>query len=102
MAKLNLPPAEIHERTGLALGSIYTILSKARAKGIDLPSFKRGRPRGELKGGVILRLPQTLVTQLELAAEDRETTPRELATTILGVVIAEGLIDAVLDDGGTR
>ncbi len=78
-----LETAEIAEKVGIAEKSVCALERRHR--------FKTGPRR--------IILPFTVMDKLEVAAERRGKSPRKLALAILERVAADGLIDAVMDDG---
>jgi FixJ family two-component response regulator len=60
-------------------------------------AIKRLRDPGVLDGRLAL-LPADILSQMRRASAKRGMAPHELAVRIVRVVVAGGLIDAVLDD----
>lgn len=103
MAKDGIRPAMIDRAMpSVGLANIYTAISTARKAGVNIPPFPAIRmPRDG-------RLPRSLSIEvaalknrpaLLAAAKCRGMTETRLVRRLLDVVLRDGMIDAILDDG---
>ena len=102
LARQRVRPAEISQRIGCPVYSVYTALKKARAQGHDIPPFEGGS-RGRTTIGQELRflLPPDVAASLNAEAKARGIPPRKLAAAIITAVCDDRLFDAVLEENDT-
>lgn len=103
MARAGIRPALIAEAVpDVSMATIYTLISKARRAGADIPVFPAVR-RTHRKG-----MPCTIKIDLgnychkdalSLAARRRGITETRLVKQLLDVIFSDGMIDCILDDG---
>lgn len=90
-------PRVIASIIGSTYNGVSTTLSLLRRDGHDIPTMTS--PRCD-NVGIEVRsvVPRAVVGRLKDAAHRRETTPADLARKILLTVLADDMIDAILDD----
>lgn len=97
LAQKRLPPKDIAERLGLGRRQVAGSLARLRKNGEAIPEYSRkcGRKR--------CRVPVEPHVHDNLAsfADARGCEVSDIAVLILERVVLDGLVDAVLDDGGT-
>lgn len=97
-AKLGYPPRLIcHQVPGLSLRDVQRIVTKARAAGIVIDRFRQ-RPGGRGGGSISVTLGTKTMVDLAPFARRRGRTVNELVRAIVNAILADNLIDAVLDD----
>jgi hypothetical protein len=94
MAARGDAPAAIAAAAGCSAQTVYHYAWAARRMGHQIPARLPSSARLGLP-----RLPRDIAAQLGRAAARRGVTAERLARDILEAVIADDLIDAVLDDG---
>lgn len=97
LAKDGVPPKQIAEVLHLRAASVHYHLREARSTGEEIPHFKRGTGTGKV---FRIELPLELRDRLADHARRRKASPERLAARLVRTVLADGLVDAVLDDGG--
>ncbi len=95
LAKARHQPTAIADRLGLSRETVYNYISRARREGIDIPHFKR-RQADPRVGRIVVSAK--VMNSLKTAASARGLTVGELATRLLGHIVLDNLMDAVLDD----
>lgn len=97
LARQGTPPREIAPTLGLPIYRVYKTIADARRRGIELPRFGGGRPKGE---GEEIRflLPRDVASRLGLEATRRGISRRLLILSILFAVADDDLFNAVLED----
>ena len=91
LAANGLHTSEIARRIGIEEKSVSALLCSAR----------RSKRPAEKNGRTVL-FPIDILNALRIAAAKRNISVNELARRIVEAVADDGLIDAVLDDGGTE
>lgn len=100
MALAGTAPREIAVALGIEREAVYTAITMARRRGVDIPRFKGGPPSGEVRGGKNVRIPRTVYHVLHDEALRRGLPgPGALVTAILTAVCEDRLFDAVLEGG---
>lgn len=84
---------EVAESTGVCLASVHNAI---RRYNLDIKVFKSGRRKGQKIAHI--PLPEAVVPALEKAARDRHCSIHSLIASMIDAVVADGIIDAVLDD----
>jgi hypothetical protein len=104
LARAGVRPAAIVEHLAppASVFTVYNVLARARAAGLDLPRFNTN---GVAEGVpvAVVTVPAEILAALEAPADRRGVTAGDLARAVLAHVVRDGLVDAVLDDrdGGT-
>lgn len=82
---------------GISKNSVASTLSQLRRAGHDIPTRNAS---GTLNVGIEVRcvVPRVLMTRLRPAATRRDMSPAELAKKLLIMVLADDMVDAILDD----
>lgn len=89
-------PAEIAAATGSPIASVYSAVTQARARGIDIPRFTPSPHGGR---GRVIRVPHETFDRLEQVARDRGfRSTAALAAALLDAICDDDLFDAVLED----
>ena len=92
-------PAKIAEQLGIRVERVYHAFRTARRNGIDVPKYgTTGMRHTETR----VKINPALRGVLAPHAATRGLKTGELAQLILRTVAEDGLIDAVLDDGGAN
>lgn len=103
LARLGYPPRIIRQQLpDVTIPQINNCLKSARRNGIDLPPLPSRHPGGRRGGAHAVTLGGQLFAALAPPARRRGRTVNELVRKILDVLVAERLIDAVLDDADDR
>lgn len=89
-----LTSAQIGARIGIPATDVSALLCYSRGRSPDASiADEAGKP---------VRMPAGLLRRLQPAARKRGVSNETLAWMIVDAVVEDGLIDAVLDDGGER
>lgn len=91
--------AEIAKGLEISVEAVYGALYRARQAGINVPKLRTGCPAG-LRTGKRIRITNQTFHALTPPAHRRGLDVHELGALILTTVAEQGLVDAVLDDGG--
>lgn len=93
LAKQGYRPRQIFDLVPEAsnLTQIYKLLRQARRTDETIPQFAAGRLPDAL--------PPELLGAFVPYAEQRRVTATELAVALLTVIVRDGLVDAIMDDG---
>jgi len=95
LARKGLRIAEIAALVGSTPNAVHARISQLRREGHNIPHL--------LGAGVFnVPVPDDVLGALDYEATARGVSHRVLAGRILTAVLTEGLVDAVLDDGGER
>lgn len=102
LARRNVPPRQMLAELprGTALDHVYAALTAARQSDPSVPRFRSGRPVAS--DGFTVRVSRAVAEQLVPAADARGMRVRDLLGALLVRIAADGLVDAVLDDGPDR
>lgn len=98
-----MPPYKIEAAIEVTRSVIYTVTRTARLRGVAIPFFKTsGEPQNAYRAAAArtVVVPAELLDRLEEPARRRGLSAVGLAREIIRSVVDEGMIDAVLDDGG--
>lgn len=97
LAETGTRPSRIAADTGIALTTVYTVISKARRAGHPIPEFPRipntDTPTQELR--FTLDCDTAQILQREATA--RGTTPGRLAKQLIDVIAEDKMFRAVLE-----
>lgn len=97
MALRGLSIGEIAQAMRIKPNSVTNYLTCARRAGLAVPKCKPGpTPKSGLS---TLRISTDLVSRLRPHAVARHLNISELASQLLSEIAADGLVDAILDDG---
>lgn len=95
--KEGLSPREITQKLGLRVDVASNYVKYWRSKGFNIPHFvKIGSNSPSVR--MLLTFPRPIVMSLLRSAEKRNTSAEALIKKLVTVVVAERLIDGVLDD----
>lgn len=87
----------IAEETNTSIETVRKLVSRCRDR------HSAGVHRKDMaKYGFLVRLPQPSIERMILEASSRSCRPTDLAELVLDKVFGEGLVMAVLDDGGAH
>lgn len=98
LARQGLRPSRIAREVQRSPETVYHYLWKARREGVVLPRTRTGMEPGQPPRHVTFFLDRNLTAALETAAARRGMEARDLARRIVTVCLADGLVDAVLDE----
>lgn len=88
---------KIAEETNTSIETVRKLVSRCRDR------HSAGAHRKDMaKYGFLVRLPQPSIESLIREASYRSVRPTELAERVLDRVFGDGLVMAVLDDGGAN
>lgn len=100
LGKEGLSPADINRELGAGnIRTIYSALSSARRRGVDIPrhSGRKKKTTVEITPDTVA-FPPSVLGDLKPAADARGITVEQLARKLIANIIDDNLIDAVLDD----
>lgn len=100
MAQQGIPPRDIAAHFNVSNERVWNLLSNARRSGHDIPRFHGGWVRDSRLSWCQVGLPPMARAALAAAAERRGLKVNDLAARLLEVIALDGMVDAVLDDGG--
>lgn len=95
MAKQGIPPRDIAPKAQRTVDAIYNVISHARRTGHDIPPLPHSGRRPKLTN-----VAPSLEQKLRAFSEPRGITVKQLVTRLLEIIVADDLVDAILDDGG--
>lgn len=98
LVKGGMRPGIVAKELGVPASTVYSYIQRARNRGEDIPKAKTGPIH--YKPFAAVRVDPKAIARLDGAARKRGVTTRELAATIIERVAHDGMVDAVLDDGG--
>lgn len=100
LAQIGISPAVIETRIAVSRGVIYAVIARARRDGAAIPYFSTsGAPRGASRARTI-DVGTGLLVRLQAIAARRGTTAADLGRRLLERIVADDLVNAVLDDEG--
>ncbi|MFD1342910.1 hypothetical protein [Litorisediminicola beolgyonensis] len=100
LARENVSRLDIATQVGVPAERVYSIIAEQRKKGV--PIARPTKMTGNFCTKPRIVIEQRVLDTLEPFALHRNMTARELAAEILELVARDGIVDAVLDDGGAR
>lgn len=98
LSQSNYPPRRIASILDTPVATIYAIQTQLRRDGFNVPRSPTGAPP---QGGPVtttIELPGDVRATLAAAASKRNISHRRLIEQIIGIVLSEDMVDAVLDD----
>lgn len=98
LAQSGMCYSDIAWQTNLQAKQIHSIVHYARRCGTTIPHYNPGIPKLSLR----VFLPALLTAEIRKIAAKRDETPEDLVRQIVGFVVNDNLVDAVLDDGGSN
>jgi hypothetical protein len=93
-------PAEIGRMLGIPTKNVSALASSALRRGVQTPKQPNGDTGAEQMIAVIKALPIDVRESLSRQARKRDTTLSRLVLDLLTTIALDGLVNAVLDDGG--
>lgn len=97
LARLGLSPAEMSALLGTSPVTVSNQLATARSRWPDVPA-RVENPAG--RRYVRIALPYDVSARLRIEATRRGIGLDDLVLRLLAVIAGDGMVDAILDDGG--
>lgn len=101
LAREGVRASDIARRLDVTPNRIHSVLHYLRRHGAAFPRARSGPAPGK-QGARLTRLNADLRDGLAPHATARGMGVKELAVCLLGIIIRDGLIEAILDDTGHR
>lgn len=106
LAKGGMPPRQIYEQLDrqITISSIYNAISIARGSGEHIPHFSRApSPDNVALARHVIRIHDAASMEvLDRHCRARRLARNDLLQKIVAVVLADDMVNAVLDDGAAK